>query len=105
MSSFGDRLSELRKLNNMKQHDLAEILKVTVATVSNYENGHKRPNDEIKLLIAETFNVSLDYLLGAIRDEYKLDRSDVLKLPDGFYQDDKSGLLEYAEFLMSKHKK
>lgn len=64
MITLSDRLKELRKENNMTQSDLGKILGVGKTTISMYENGNSTPNDEIKLKIAEYFNISLDYLLG-----------------------------------------
>lgn len=67
---FSTRLKELRENNEMKQKDLAKILKITRQAVSNYEQGTRFPKDE-KLLIklADLFDVSLDYLLGRINTE------------------------------------
>ncbi|MBD7912022.1 MULTISPECIES: helix-turn-helix domain-containing protein [Clostridium] len=64
MIALSDRLKELRKENNMTQSDLGKILGVGKTTISMYENGNSTPNDEIKIKIANYFNISLDYLLG-----------------------------------------
>ena len=64
MLTLADRIKELRKLKDLTQADLGKILGVGKTTISMYENGNSSPNDEIKLKIAEYFNVSTDYLLG-----------------------------------------
>lgn len=64
MITFADRLKELRKSNSLTQEDLGKILGVGKTTISMYENGNSTPNDEIKIKIADHFNVSMDYLIG-----------------------------------------
>jgi transcriptional regulator with XRE-family HTH domain len=64
MITLADRLKELRKSNDLNQAELGKVLGVGKTTISMYENGNSTPNDEIKLKIAEYFDVSLDYLLG-----------------------------------------
>lgn len=64
MVILADRLKKIRKNNNLTQAELGKILGVGKTTISMYENGNSTPNDEIKLKIAEHFNISLDYLLG-----------------------------------------
>jgi len=77
----GDRLAELRKDHGMKQQELAVLLSVSVTTVSGYENDQNTPCDATKVKIAKIFNVSLDYLLGAIDHQISLDRSEALLCP------------------------
>ena len=60
---FGNRLKYLRKSKGLLQEELAEIIKTTNATVSKYENGQIEPNLETLQLLADFFDVSVDYLL------------------------------------------
>ncbi len=73
MSSFGERLKKLRTERGILQRELADHLKVSRVTITQYETGNRSPDDEIKKKIAEYFNVSLDYLMGAsdIRNPYQ----------------------------------
>ena len=64
MSTFAERLRELRKLKNITLHDLAIDLKTTQATLSRYENGDRLPNIEFLAQLSDYFEVSSDYLLG-----------------------------------------
>ncbi len=59
-----DIILELRKSLNLSQDGLAEKLSVTRQAVSRWENGDTIPNIDTLKLIAETFNMSVDYLLG-----------------------------------------
>ena len=80
MATFADRLKELRKSNNLTQEDLAKILGVGKTTISMYENGNSTPNDEIKIKIADYFNVSMDYLIG--KTNIKESADDILNSND-----------------------
>lgn len=64
MSKLGQRIYDLRTNAQLNQRDLASILNISNTTLSQYENGHRVPSDEIKIKICEYFDVSLDYLLG-----------------------------------------
>lgn len=66
--SFGEKLYQLRVERGIYQKELAVYLKVSVGTISNYENGVHSPDLDALCLIADYFHVSVDYLLG--RTEY-----------------------------------
>lgn len=62
--NFAKRLKSLREEKNIKQVELAKSLKMTSATLSQYEKGIREPNNETLIKLAEYFDVSVDYLLG-----------------------------------------
>lgn len=76
MSNFSDRLKELRIESGILQRELADYLKVSRVTITQYESGNRSPDDEIKKKIAKYFNVSLDYLMGVsdVRNPYINDK-------------------------------
>lgn len=59
-----NRIKELRNEQNIKQAELASIVKVSQAALSGYETGKYEADIETYKRIAEYFSVSLDYLLG-----------------------------------------
>ena len=61
---FGARLRELRKKRRETQTDLAAVLGVTDAQISDMEKGKKTTTLEKFALICEHYKVSADYLLG-----------------------------------------
>ena len=82
---FGDILRELRKDYKMTQAELAERLSLSPLTISAYECGRSVPDDTTKVKIAKIFNVSLDYLLGLIREPFPYQRSaNTILLPPDF---------------------
>lgn len=75
MASFGEMLAELRLDRKMTQKNLADILHVSVSTISNYERNVYFPEVEKLTNLADFFQVTVDYLLG---------RSEFNFLPDVF---------------------
>ena len=64
MSSFGERLRELRIENNLTQEELASHFGLHKTRISQYELNKRQADDEMKKKFALYFNVSLDWLLG-----------------------------------------
>jgi transcriptional regulator with XRE-family HTH domain len=64
MSSFGERLNQLRKTNNLKAEELAIIAGVKRRIIFMYEKGDTKPSFDVLIALADYFNVSLDYLVG-----------------------------------------
>lgn len=87
MSVLGNNIRFLREENNLTQVALADILNVGNVAVSQYESGTRVPSDEVKIKIADFFNVSLDFLLGRsqYRTEYKKTKLEILEeeFPEG----------------------
>lgn len=61
---FGKRLKLLRTNLNLTQNQLGKDLNLSQRAISSYENGLRFPDEQILNLIADYFNVSVDYLLG-----------------------------------------
>lgn len=64
MATLSDRIKQLRKEKNLTQPELGKIIGMGKTTISMYETGNSTPGDDIKLKMAEYFNVSMDYLMG-----------------------------------------
>lgn len=81
--NFKTRLKQLRKEKNINQRELAKYLKVAPSTISMYENGQREPNFEVLEVLADFFNVDMNYLLGKTDKTTKLiiDKSQGLKIP------------------------
>ncbi|MFB0637471.1 helix-turn-helix domain-containing protein [Bacillus rugosus] len=61
---LSDRLVELRKSKKLTQQGLADKLKITRSSLSQYEIGNRQPDYETLKKIADFFEVTTDYLLG-----------------------------------------
>lgn len=64
MTKFKERLRELRKERGLSQIQLAEKLGVDFRTISNWENGVRKPDIDMLVIVADFFEVSTDFLLG-----------------------------------------
>ena len=65
---FGKRLRMVRLYNKYTQQNMAELLHMTLGAYQKYEQGNSKAPLETLVLLADIFNISVDYLLG--RDEY-----------------------------------
>jgi len=57
-------IRNLRTAKGMKQIELANALKVSQATLSNWERGVHDLDSESLIMLSRIFNVSIDYILG-----------------------------------------
>lgn len=60
---LASQIRKHRKLSNLSQEDLAEILEVSRQTVSAWETGKKSPTLSKIVDMAELFGVTLDELV------------------------------------------
>ena len=72
MDSFGKTLKTLRNSRNISATKLSEDLNIHRGSLSNWETGRRTPDSEMLLKIANSFNVSVDYLLGNDTDDTDL---------------------------------
>jgi len=63
MLRIGDKLKYLRKLDNLKQKEMADELGIRYTTYSNYENNNRTPSKETLEKIADYFNITVDFFL------------------------------------------
>lgn len=64
MVTFKTRLFELRKTYKLTQRDMANKLGISQPSYIRYERGEAEPTIERLIIIADIFDVSLDYLTG-----------------------------------------
>ena len=62
------RLRDARAETDLKQSDLAIILKTTQSYYAQYENGHRKLPIEHLITLCKYYNLSADYMLGFIND-------------------------------------
>lgn len=68
MSNFSNNLKALRAQKEMSQQELANSMGISKSALNMYERGERQPNFETLELIADYFNISLDFLLGKTPD-------------------------------------
>jgi transcriptional regulator with XRE-family HTH domain len=106
---IAERLKTLRTEAGWSQTELAERIGSDGRQVSRYENGRITPSLEALVRIAETFNVSVDYLV--IEDAHRRplhSAQNILgdKLADlaTLEPDDQAAMLKVLDALVMKHK-
>ena len=62
--NFAERIKLLRIERGLKQTDLAKAFGITSRQYQNYEYGKQTPDFKTLAIIADYFNVSVDYLMG-----------------------------------------
>lgn len=103
---IGERLQELRKDYGMSQEQLAQTLGVSHYTVSSYECNRSDPDDKSKVIIANLFDVSVDYLLGLIDEPVSFNRQQKhIRLPQDFTEEDFSEIENYIKYIKFKKDK
>ena len=89
ISSFSERLKELRAEKGIRSEDAAEVFGVSRATLSAYEMGKSVPDLNVLNKMADFYGVSTDYICGrtnvkkslqADTSSVKLSQSDVNKI-------------------------
>ncbi|MBP3609184.1 MAG: helix-turn-helix transcriptional regulator [Lachnospiraceae bacterium] len=65
MKQIGKKITELRKINNLTQMELADQLGISFQAVSNWERGNTMPDISKLPELAEIFHISVDELLGS----------------------------------------
>lgn len=96
------RLRDLREDNDYTQADIAKILNITRPQYNLYELGDRKiPIDKL-LILADFYNVSLDYILG--RTNYKkVVQAEIMSAKNGRLTEYYSRLsLEDQDFIMGK---
>lgn len=91
MRKFKDVLAQLRQERNISQRFLSEALGLSHSAIGMYESGKREPNYEILEMIADYFNVDMNYLLGKtlIRNSYRELGDDETNYIDNLYKIDK----------------
>ncbi len=61
-----NRLRELRENRGLRQIDVSAVTGIDQKTLSNYETGKTNPDSYSLILLADFYDVSIDYLVGRI---------------------------------------
>jgi transcriptional regulator with XRE-family HTH domain len=70
--NYYQRLKDIREDHDLTQTDVAKLLKTTRQQVGKWENGVQMMGIDKYMVLAQHYNVSLDYLAGLIDVPKKL---------------------------------
>lgn len=77
MGNFQNVFKRLRLSRGLTQQEISEKLGISRSTIGMYETGAREPDYDTLELIADFFNVDMDYLLG------RTDKTTMI--PESFY--------------------
>ncbi|BDG81312.1 MULTISPECIES: helix-turn-helix domain-containing protein [Bacillus] len=113
------RLKLIRKRRGLTQTGLASKVKTTKGTISNYENGHSTPSNEMLRDLADALDTTTDYLLGRTDIDTNVSRtvsyseSDIETDPDlqiafreasDFSEENRKQAIDFINYLKEKEK-
>ncbi|MBS6501849.1 MAG: helix-turn-helix transcriptional regulator [Clostridium sp.] len=111
---LGKRLKILRTEAGLTQEEFGIPYSLKKSTVSQYESGASRPDDELKKKIALDYNVSIDWLLGLTdirnKEEVTIKREPTIALHSDYEYDElpdeaKKEIENFIEYVKAKYKK
>jgi transcriptional regulator with XRE-family HTH domain len=73
---FPDRLRTAREYRGLNQGELASRAGLQPSAISHFETGTRKPSFDNLLLLANTLDVTTDYLLGRVDDFKKIAGAD-----------------------------
>lgn len=73
MLQFDKRLKSLREESGLSQSELAKLVQISKSSINMYERGEREPKFETLEILADYFNVDMNYLLGTsdVRNRYQ----------------------------------
>lgn len=112
---FKDRLKSLRLEKKFSQIELSKKLNISNVTLSQYENGIRKPDLDTLTNLSNYFNVTTDYLLGKsdIKNPYTENKTESEKVntiaahldSKDFSDEDLDDINKFIEFVKTKNNK
>ena len=96
MKQIGKKITDLRKVHNMTQMELADKLGISFQAVSNWERGNTMPDISKLPELAEIFHISVDELLDGKASLVSAVLDDAV---DAYIEEDKATEQEIADTL------
>lgn len=98
------RITELRKQKGWSQSELAKQIQVSREIVGRYERGDAVPSIDIAKRMADAFEVSLDYLVGAAEKQLNKEMVKRIEDVDKMKPDDKKMIYAFLDAFITKTK-
>lgn len=110
MHSLGSEIKKVRLGNKLSQEEFADRinrqqhLAITKGMVSKWESGSIEPKTRMVKAIAETFNVSVDDILGLSPEKANTVETIAMHIDDDLTEDEMKEIRKYIQFLKSQRK-
>lgn len=89
---YMEKLKELRKINNLRQKDVAEFLNISITGYASWEQGLSEPNIENLIKLADFYNTTVDYLINREEEDGRI----IIQEPE-LLNDEKNLLTNYRK--------
>lgn len=100
---FPDRLRCAREYRGLTQGELADRAKLQASAISHFETGSRKPSFDNLRLLADTLDVTTDYLLGRVAEFKELAGADKLhRHYDELQESDRKFADDMITFLANK---
>ena len=102
--TFGQRLMIVRKEKKLSQADIGKLIGINGDAYGRYERNEVKPTIEIATKIANSLEVSLDYLVG--KTDLQLDDKVLLKISEisKMTEEDKEHVFSLLDAFIAKTK-
>lgn len=77
----GSKIKDLREKHGMDQQTLAEKLDTSRVTISRYESGARKANQDVLFKLAKLFNVNINYFFPSIENEVSINLNNFRRVP------------------------
>lgn len=99
---FGERLKDVREEKGYSQEELGDMVGVSKATISKYENNINPPKLKHAENIAVALGVAFHWLIGYSEDRYKTESYQITDIYNKLSDEGKQELFNFANFLLVK---
>lgn len=105
--ALGQRIKQLRKDKGWTQKELANQINTSYAQLNKYEAGQNTPPLDRLVLLAETLNTTIDFLItGNLSEEMPIYNTRLiqrLQVIEGFEPDERETVLKVLDAMIAKH--
>ena len=102
--TLGEHIIQLRKKKGISQAELGKAVGTSGDIIGRYERDEVKPSIEVVMKIADTLEVSIDYLVG--KTNVELDTNTVKRIQDiqKLNADDKAHVFALLDAFLQSHK-
>lgn len=104
---YGPRIRHFRKLNNLSQRELADLMHVSQASITQWEREERTPDIEKIIQLCTIFGVTSDMLIGNEMNENSTrlltSATPFIELANELDSESLSHWLEFGRFLASRN--
>jgi transcriptional regulator with XRE-family HTH domain len=107
--SFGERLRDLRIQKKLSQAELGHLVGVQATHIGRYERGESKPSAKYLKLLADSLDVSADYLYDGIEEDAAVadlkdkELVEMFKKLDTLSIEEKDLVKKFIDLVLTKH--